>query len=62
VSPNAVGVHVEPSGELVGRGGAAGLGEQGEQPPAGRLDEQVVPVGLGEIDANQFSHLVGRKP
>jgi hypothetical protein len=62
VDADAVGVHGEPPGELVGRGRAADLTQQGEQPPAGRLDEEVVPLGLGKVDTGQFSHLTGRIP
>jgi hypothetical protein len=58
---HAVGVQREAHGELAGRGRAAELAQELEQPAPGRLGERiVVPVQLGEVNSGQFSHLIGK--
>jgi hypothetical protein len=58
---HAVGVQSQPLGQLDGGGGAAELPQEREQPSTRRLGERVVvPVGLGEVNTSQFSHLAVR--
>jgi hypothetical protein len=63
VGAHAVGVQPELPRKLIGRRRSAEVAEEREEPPARGLDERVVvPVQVGKVNGNQFSHLGGRNP